>query len=79
MSTACVGGGNNQSSRSITHLRRRITPHPLCLRSFLVSQDPILGISELFNADTHPDKMNLGVVSTREDDQSTRTVSPAKP
>ena len=43
-------------------------------------KDPILGISEMFLADSHPEKMNLGVVrvddagregaSTREDEDA---------
>ena len=31
------------------------------------TQDPILGISEMFLADTHPEKMNLGVGAYRDD------------
>ena len=27
------------------------------------ARDPILGVTEAFLADTHPDKMNVGVVS----------------
>ena len=27
----------------------------------MAPRDPILGITEAFNADTHPDKVNLGV------------------
>ena len=34
-------------------------------------KDPILGITELFLADAHPEKMNLGVV--REEARETRT------
>ena len=37
-------------------------------------KDPILGISEMFLADSHPEKMNLGVV--RVDDAGREGASP---
>ena len=34
-----------------------------CYNRTSLLQDPILGITEAFNADNNPEKMNLGVVS----------------
>lgn len=47
----------------LDHTRQNVLPDIIRPSVTQAAKDPILGISENFLADPHPDKINLGVVS----------------